>query len=227
MGLNSSIMVSAISQSKGKETFTNSCGSCLSRSSGETRGTRLGSSFLILATESTSPWQSKVYPRAKRCRLIKSRVSRTVYLCLGVEIQIVAGQFLPIQTHFRISASHSSTGCQGCPLKLKRTFPSLSGRTFNSSGSGGLGGLSGRVMGLGFPVCRYRPVFPAGHPVFPAVHPACPALRPVCPADRLVFPAAHPACPALRPASRRLQAFEARLWRHLLMHWNRIPRFWL
>ena len=36
---------------------------------------------------------------------------------------------------FEISASHSSTGCQGCPLKLKRTFPSASGQLSTRRGS--------------------------------------------------------------------------------------------
>ena len=47
--------VSANSQSKVNETLTYSCGSRFSSSSGCTRGTMLGSSLSILATDRTSP----------------------------------------------------------------------------------------------------------------------------------------------------------------------------
>ena len=47
-----------------------------------------------------------------------------------------------------IVASHSSTGCQGWPLKLRRILPACSGRTLNSSGFGEVAGAEGRWIGL-------------------------------------------------------------------------------
>jgi hypothetical protein len=48
-----------------------------------------------------------------------------------------------------IAASHSSTGCHGWPLKLRRTSPAALGRTLNSSRFGGAAEAAGRwIVGI-------------------------------------------------------------------------------